>query len=333
MTTSYFELPRKTQREILQTVADTLNKRPEILEKDIWVCWTLQVLFSMPNAHRMAFKGGTSLSKVYNVIYRFSEDVDVTLDYTQFEPGTRVDDLSRNQFEKGFLRRLGEYVTTYLEQIMMPYLQGQLRHVSEKATLSLQSDGETIILDYPSAFDKNINAVETRVLIEFGGRNVIQPNEKQTIETDIHNYVTDLELPRAKNVIVLSAERTFWEKITLIHAQCQRGSIRVKSEKMARHWYDVAMLANNEVGQSALHNKTLFAEVVEHKKKFYRLGNANYDLCLNKGLTLVPDEASLKFLAADYDSMKNSGMMHAEPPNFDDIMRVVGELQDQINHA
>lgn len=334
MTTSYFKLPQSTQRALLQTASHSLGIDPKVLEKDIWVCWTLQTLFSMPNAHPMAFKGGTSLSKVYNVIYRFSEDVDVTLDYTRFEPETRVSELSNTQCDK-FIKRLQDHVKDYLANTVVPHLHDKVTPVSKKATVTLQDNGENIHIDYPSALEKSTGLAE-RVLIEFGGKNVINPSKLQTIETDMQAYVdahdVDIALPCATQVTVLAAERTFWEKITLIHAKCQQGTINNAPEKMARHWYDVAMLLKNDVGQDALNKESLFHDVVAHKKKFYRSARANYDACLAQGLTLIPQENSaLQSLEQDYNNMIKAGMMYETPPSFNEIIEVVRDLELLIN--
>ena len=334
MTTSYFTLPKTTQRDLLQTASRSLRIDPKILEKDIWVCWTLQTLFSMPDAHPMAFKGGTSLSKVYNVIYRFSEDVDVTLDYTQFEPETCASELSNTQFDK-FVKRLQQHVKQYLTEAVVPYLHGKLSTVSKHATALLQDNGEDIHIEYPSAFEKSFGLSE-HVLIEFGGKNVINPSKMQTIETDLKKYTSeqslDIELPCATQVTVLAAERTFWEKVTLIHAKCQQKTINKAPEKMARHWYDIVMLLSADVGKDALKQDDLFHDVVVHKKKFYRSKSANYDACLAKKLTLIPkDEHELQSLEKDYNIMIDSGMMYEKPPEFKEIMRVVSDLEKRVN--
>jgi len=176
----FLELSAEEQRDILQTVAPQLARSASVLEKDVWVCWTLQALFSMPGAHPMAFKGGTSLSKVYDVIDRFSEDVDITLDYRAFEDGFDpfAGGVSRTK-TKQFSERLKSYVFAYANEVVVPHLESELAKlpVSEHRTVELDDGGEKIWVTYPSVIEDSGQYIRSQVLIELGGRNVIDPNE------------------------------------------------------------------------------------------------------------------------------------------------------------
>ena len=187
-----------------------------ILEKDIWVCWVLQSLFSMPDPHPMAFKGGTSLSKVYRIIDRFSEDVDVTRDYRAFDDGFApfAEGASRNQIRL-FSERLKDRVAMYIRDVVAPALGGAADALAADGQhdIRIGDDGETIRFAYPSAVDDPDGYVRSEVLLEFGGRNVIDPNEQHTIAPDMIALTRGLDYPAA-TVTVLSPARTFWEKAT-----------------------------------------------------------------------------------------------------------------------
>ena len=161
MPEAYLELSPEDQKDILQTAAAQLGRQESVLEKDVWVCWALEALFSMPNAHPMAFKGGTSLSKVYHIIDRFSEDVDITLDYKNFDDVGYKDypkkfdpfskDASRNQITK-YSERLKGYVKSYAQEVIVPYLQSELNELPNKEAHSIEVDdsGEKIWVYYLS---------------------------------------------------------------------------------------------------------------------------------------------------------------------------------------
>lgn len=342
MPEAYLELSAEDQKDILQTAAVQLGRQESVLEKDVWVCWALETLFSMPNAHPMAFKGGTSLSKVYDIIDRFSEDVDITLDYKHFDdvdykdhPETFDpfdDGSSKNQIAK-YSGRLKGYVKSYAEEVVVPHLQSELNKLPTKKFHSIEIDdsGEKIWVSYPSVVEESDDYLKTRILIELGGRNVIDPNETHTITPYIASITEGVGYPSCQ-VVVLSPERTFWEKATLIHVECNRGELKQNAERLSRHWYDLVMLSKHQLGQSAINNRALFENVVEHKKVFYNARYASYDDCLAGSLKLLPDDETIEQLQSDYGKMLSSGMMYKESPPFSDIVDSISLIERDINH-
>ena len=228
MAEPFLSLNRRERADILRTVAANSGRSAVILEKDIWVCWVLQALFSMPDPHPMAFKGGASLSKVYRIIDRFSEDVDITLDYRAFSDGFDpfADAASRNQIGL-FSERLKALVARYIRDVVGPALHAAAERLAANGRheIHIGDDGETIRFAYPSAVEEPDGYVRSEVLLEFGGRNVIDPHEQHTIVPDIAALASKLDYP-AGTVTVLSPARTFWEKATLIHVECRRRRLR-----------------------------------------------------------------------------------------------------------
>jgi len=333
MPEQFLHLPAEDRKEILQTAAAALGQQATVLEKDVWVCWALQTLFSMPDTHPMAFKGGTSLSKIYGVIDRFSEDVDVTLDYKAFaddfdpfEPGA-----SKTAIKK-FSERLKGYVFQYANEVVAPYFNTQLQLFPNRADhgVNVSDEGEKIWIHYPSAVESDDEYMKSSILIELGGRNVIDPNEQHTVTPDISELVTDLDFPSGE-VIVLSPQRTFWEKATLIHVECNRKEFKADAHRLSRHWYDLQMLAQNASGKVAINNRELFEDVVSHKQVFFNASYANYEACLSSELCLVPNDELINELQADYEEMLSAGMLYGDPPSFDEIMIDIREIERAIN--
>ena len=333
MPEQFLHLPVGDRREILQTAATRLGQQATVLEKDVWVCWTLQTLFSMPDAHPMAFKGGTSLSKIYGAIKRFSEDVDVTLDYRafddDFDPFTAN---ASNNAVKKFSKRLKGYVLQYASDVVTPYIKAQLKALPrpEEYGIAVSDDGEKIWVQYPSAVEGSDDYLKSSILIELGGRNVIDPNERHTVTPDISALVTDLELPSGE-VVVLSPERTFWEKATLIHVECNREEFKADAHRLSRHWYDLRMLAKHASGKAAINNRALFEDVVRHKQVFFNASYANYEACLANELRLIPSDNAIAELRTDYEKMLGAGMMYGESPSFDDIIDGIREIEGEAN--
>lgn len=338
----YLELSARDQKDILQTAAAELGKNASVLEKDIWVCWALEALFTQPKMHPMAFKGGTSLSKIFNIIDRFSEDVDITLDYKyftdinyhkhpeKFDP--LADSASNNQISK-FSTRLKGYVKAYAIEAVIPHLNSELAKLptADQTSVSIDESGEKIWLTYPSVIESSDTYLKSQVLIELGGRNVIDPNEIHTVTPYVAQLTHNVSYPTC-NVVVLSPERTFWEKATLIHVECNRGTIKQNADRLSRHWYDLAMLAQHASGQTAINNRVLFEDVVRHKKIFFNSSYANYDDCLSGHLKLLPEGDQIRGLQTDYEQMINAGMMNHEPPIFLEIVQTIQDLEAAINH-
>ncbi len=333
MSEQFLHLSAIERKEILQTCAVQLGQQATVLEKDVWVCWALQTLFSIPNAHPMAFKGGTSLSKIYGVINRFSEDVDVTLDYRSFDEGFDpfAEGVSNTAIRK-FSTRLKDYVLQYASNIVAPYIETQLKMLPDpdQYGVDVSNDGEKIWIKYPSAIENSDEYLPSNILIELGGRNVIDPNEQHNVTPDISSYVTGLDFPSCE-VVVLSPERTFWEKATLIHVECHRNKFKENAHRLSRHWYDLQRLANHSSGQLAMNNRTLFEDVVRHKQVFFNASYANYDACLDNQLCLIPDTEVISELRKDYEKMLSAGMLYGEPPSFDEIINDAREIEQAIN--
>ncbi len=281
----------------------------------------------------MAFKGGTSLSKVFGAIARFSEDVDITLDYRgldgSFDPF--AEGVSRNRLKK-FSEDLKSFVRDHAHGVVAPHFQKTLAAEFDAGAFRLEvsEDGEQLRVHYPTVLEAPGDYVGNSVLIEFGGRNITEPNEEHEVRPDIAEHVTALDFPRSK-VSVLSPARTFWEKATLMHVECQRDEFRTGAERLSRHWYDLAMLADPVHGKAAVADRALLADVVKHKKVFYNASYANYDACLTGQLRLIPEDAALAALRDDFQRMIGAGMFIGEPPAFDAVVARLRALHAALN--
>ena len=331
MPEAFLSLPTRERTDILQTIAAREGRQADILEKDVWICWVLDTLFAVPDHHPMAFKGGTSLSKVYGVIDRFSEDVDLTLDYRHFDDDFDPFD---PRASKNAIKKLGERlvlrVADYVQNEVVPALAAASDQLATAGQHDIRFDHETVRFGYPSNLEPSDRHLPTNVLLEFGGRNVIEPSERREVVPDLAEFVPELDYTRAA-VTVLAPARTFWEKATLIHVECHRRRLAERPDQLARHWFDIDRLASHEIGRAALADRELLEDVVRHKQVFFNAGYAHYDRCLAGELRLVPDDDQLDALRADYDSMRAGGLLSRSAPDFATLMAGIRDAERRIN--
>lgn len=330
MTTHFLNLAKESQAALIKTAENTLGLVDAVIEKDLWVCMLLEIVFSMP--YNMVFRGGTSLSKAYGLINRFSEDVDITIDYRQFIDPIDLTSTSRSQLKKISAQlklALNDFVRTHV----IPYINDQFQQhaPNTKLKMTVNDDGEQLRVYYPSVLNKEPDYLRDHVLLEFGIRNEIDPQEKMFIKPYLTKpFDSDIILPMP-SVDTLSPVRTFWEKSTLIHVECHRDKLKHAPDRLSRHWYDIFILNQSWVGKSALENKRILEKVIQHKKAFFNASYANYDDCLQGKFRIIPEASSLKSLEDDFKRMCNSGMFVETPPAFGEIVRQLREYENLLN--
>lgn len=332
MPDSFYGLSRDDQAALLRLHAPSLDMQPFVVEKDIRVCWVLEQLFNMPGRPPMAFKGGTSLSKVYKAIDRFSEDIDVTLDYRGFgEPVSGKE--SRAELVR-ISEKLKAFVLAHTRDTVKPYFEKVLTEQfgKENCRVELNETGEKLYIHYPSALEQGLDYLASSVLLEFGGRNITEPNESHVVRPYIADLVTDYAFPQP-TVTVLALAGTFWEKATLMHVECNRPNPRASAERLSRHWYDFYKLSQELTDFQSAAAQDLLGDVVYHKKMFFHYGYANYDACLSGGLRLVPQDDLKKVLESDFRSMVAAGMFYGEPPSFQIILDRLIKVEQLLNQS
>lgn len=336
MAESWFKLNRSDQREALETVAGVIGRPAHLLEKDIWVVWTLAAIYETPLGADLTFKGGTSLSKVYRIIDRFSEDIDLTYDIRQIVPDLLKDGnpipSSTSQAKKltdAVKNRLPNWIRTSVQPVLTQALQRE----ELQAELSLEgSDQEKLILEY-EPIHRGTGYVAPRIQLEFGARATGEPNQRQAVTCDLSAALPGIAFPTA-TPLVMQAERTFWEKATAAHVYCHQG--RLRGERYSRHWYDLAAMHRTGHAQRAIADNPLALAVAQHKSMFFAENDADrnridYHRAVGGAIQLVPEGAALDALRTDYAAMLSDGLIAANPASFDEIIGICTALQRQIN--
>lgn len=331
----FLSLSDAERLEALNAAASASGRLPHLLEKDIWVVWALHHLFTGPHAEHLVFKGGTSLSKAYSVIRRFSEDVDLTYDIRTIAPDLIEEaggpiPASKSQ-EKKWTKQIRARLAEWVASEIVPRLKHELARQSLPATVRAEHD--KVFIDY-TPLRTGTGYVPPAVMLEFGGRSTGEPSEPRAIVCDAAAYLPMLTFPTATPQ-VMRAERTFWEKATAIHVFCAQGSFR-GGERFARHWHDIARLDTAGYVDSAIADRELGQAVADHKSIFFsektKEGNMiDYHAAVSGKLQLVPDDGALATLAADYQRMIDDGLLLDDAEPFETLMERCRAIQEKAN--
>lgn len=317
-------------------------QEPGLIEKDFWACWVLDQLFRADSPYpSIIFKGGTSLSKGYRAIKRFSEDLDLSFDRNDLGFGGNRDPVNApsNKKAKRLIEELkaacSRYVQAELRTLLAKDFSEHLEESGSAWALDLDTqdpDGQTLLFQYP---ETRITLSQGRYLtpsvkLEFGARSDHWPE----VDLEISPYARDAfpgVFPQALcRVRTLAVERTFWEKATILHSKGHGGPNRIRARE-SRHFYDLYQLSKGEYRNTALERLDLLEAVVAHKKLFFPSGWAHYDLAKPGSLSLVPGDDVIDVLRPDYARM--SAMFFGERPEFEAIMQGLSDLEREINSA
>ncbi|WP_175282109.1 nucleotidyl transferase AbiEii/AbiGii toxin family protein [Candidatus Odyssella thessalonicensis] len=321
------------QQEIILRTAEHKKISPLLIEKDYWVCWVLRRLFSINIASFLTFKGGTSLSKCFGVIKRFSEDCDITIDKSLFIKNQEDTTLSRKQFQK-LLDITDEKATVFIHHDILPRLSKVISdNLPSQAHWALEKEeleAKNLRFYYPSALVlKEYPYVKKSVLIEMGVRGEIYPSEDMEITAYIEEVFSNILEKEAILIRTLSPIRTFWEKITLLHAENNRPSDKKLGDRISRHYYDVYQLLQTDIPKKALSDLEILYDVIDNKAKFFRSSWAHYETAVPGTLNIVPHEALLAKLKVDYQKMNL--MIFEGIPDFLKIIETISQFQAQFN--
>ena len=332
---SFQSLSPDDRRDALEVAAGLSGRRAHLLEKDIWVVQILAALVETPFGADLTFKGGTSLSKAYHAIRRFSEDLDITYDIRAIAQDLLTDGngetipTTRSQ-ERRWSREIRRRLPDWVADQVLPSVETNLAEAGLSA--ELRAEGDHVFVAYEPLFD-DYGFVRPEVMVEFGARSIGEPREERLCGCDAASYVPDVAFPFARPFVML-AERTFWEKATAVHVFCQQQ--RSRGERLSRHWYDLVRLDDTGYAEKALADHALALSVARHKSMFFREKDAtgnwvNYIAAISGELQLVPDGPAYQVLSDDYDRMLTDGLLLDDEERFGDLMERCGDIQQRAN--
>lgn len=319
------------RRDLFSESASKLGMNPVIVEKDFWVCWILKRLFADPHLrNQMVFKGGTTLSKVYGLIDRFSEDIDLILDWRLFGYGLPngddpYQDLPSKTQRGRYNQEMNARAAEYIRETLLKHL-NVLLAAAPGVTISIDAtDPHTVNVGYPASFAAAYIRPEVR--LEIGPLASWVPSGQQTIQPYAAEVFPKAFEETACAVVAIHAKRTFWEKATILHQEAHRpGTIPTRH---SRHYYDVYKMAYSKIKDEAFSDLGLLKDVVEFKEIFYYSSWARYDLAVPGSFRLSPPPNQIPALLRDYKEMRD--MFYREPPDFATILEALPLLEKEIN--
>ena len=306
-----------------------------VIEKDFWVCWMLKLLNDLPELNgNITFKGGTSLSKAWGLIDRFSEDIDIAINRKVFgqEPPYGAEDAASNTQRKLRLEELELKSAAFITEILLPSLNHKIaEHLKpEEFTLkSIQKGNEVNIeFEYPGTLKNELGGLLPVVLIELVPRADEIPNEERKITSIIYEVFSDILGESSFQVSTLAPERTFLEKLLFIHETI--GGFNKGSERKSRHYYDLFKLYQAGVFERIKSKRELLQLVVEHRQIFFRYNALDYAGILNNGVRVVPPKDGLSDWRGDYS--RTAIMINGSVPTFEELMEFSHQLETEFNN-
>jgi len=320
-------LTDKQRAELFRETAAAMNTVPAIVEKDFWVVWVLDKLFSHEWLKLvLQFKGGTSLSKVFDVIGRFSEDIDLILDWRLVTEADPEQARSKTQQSK-FNEATNEQAEVYIRKTLLPLIADLLSpHCDCKIH---DKNPHAINVAYPALNDSGY--LRPEILLEIGPLASWTPSEIFEISSYAAQFFNTVFERITCQVPTILAKRTFWEKATILHQEAHRAPEKPIPSRYSRHYYDLALLAKSPFKEDALADFTLLEEVVDFKKRFYPSGWAKYELAKPGSFKLIPPEARVAELAEDFEQMQE--MIFAKHLSLEEIIATLKTLEKEINET
>ena len=324
-------LPSSERETLFRNTARKMHVTEAIVEKDFWVCFTLDYLFYKCKWHDgFAFKGGTSLSKAYSLIERFSEDIDLILDWRilGYEKDAPLVISSNTKREK-FILESRDRLFAFLKNDFVPEFKKDIRKIlGREINIYVDPNDDGIVnFEYPASFsDSSILSV---IRLEIGALAAWTPTCMARITPYAYDFYPQLFDKGGTEILTTTMERTFWEKATILHQEAQRADGSKVPSRYSRHYYDFYCMVKKGVLDTAIKDEELLIKVAEFKRKFYPRSWAHYELARIGTLKLYPAESSIQDLKTDYESMQK--MIYGESPSFDELLDFIKGIELYIN--
>jgi predicted nucleotidyltransferase component of viral defense system len=318
-----------TKRNAYIQIAENAGMSEFAVEKDWWVVQTLSVVFTMEVGKHLIFKGGTSLSKAWKLIERFSEDIDLAIDRDYFGYEGELTKKEREKLRKAS----GSYVdTVFFNELKATFAAKGFSGLRIELVEEAESDKDrTINIFYPNVIPSP-GYLQPKIQLEIGCRSLREPFNMQPIASLVDETYPDSEFAQgAIAVPTVNPERTFLEKIFLLHEEFQRPAAKMRVDRLSRHLYDIYQLSKTEFAVKALNNMELYQTIVDHRYKFNRIGHINYNLHQPQTINILPEPQVMEAWKADYTIMAEQMIYETNPPTFNELISALTSLNEKIN--
>lgn len=332
--------PPRDRLDLFLATANRIGAPVGNVEKDFWVCWTLNSLYHERPAGepRLLFKGGTSLSKGYNLIKRFSEDIDVTVFRDDLDEPASVEELEAlsNKKRRAKLDAIRDACRAYITGPLNKFLAAQLAEATNGAGRveidEADPDGQALLLWYPEVEPHDGAYVRPAIRLESGAKSALDPHRSLTITPYVAEEAASINLA-VPDVTTIEATRTFWDKVVIAHGLRRwyerHGELRQEGQRVSRHYYDLHCLMQSEIGKAALADLDLGADCVRHARMFF--DRPDYDLASAVPGTFAIEPAPKMIDALVRDYANTTAMIFGAPPGFGDILASARQIERELN--
>lgn len=336
----FANLTTNEKQPYFEKAAASKGLSPIMIEKDFWICWVLKKLFSQKElSSELLFKGGTSLSKVYNLIERFSEDLDITINraYLGFDGDSSPENAPSNKKKEAILKKLSiasqDFVHNKLKNILGYIIETNLTNIVCECSIEIDANDpskQTLLFYYPTESNLKLDTyINPYVKIEFGARGgdwpILQKEIKPMVEEEIPQSIYDANI----QINVLDANRTFWEKALILHKYSHFPEDKTIPERQSRHYFDFYKMLTSGLCAEAEKDFHLLKKVVEHNKIYFRTGWANYDSAKKGMLNLTSNKYILRDMSDDYKKM--ASMFYGDKIEWDEIISGIRRFESTFN--
>lgn len=324
--TPWTKLSIEERLTILANIADKKGIVENAVEKDYWVSMVLRSIFSLPYSDALVFKGGTSLSKGWNLIERFSEDIDLAIDRKFLGFGEKLNKSQRTKLRKESKKFICNTLAKDIEGKLAEYGIFDACKIIAPETSVSDLDPVVLFVEYNTVLSQTVNYIPERVKIEISCRSLIEPFEKIAIRSMIEDAYPDEDfaMPKVEVPTVLPG-RTFLEKIFLLHEEFTRPGGCTHIERLTRHMYDIVKMMDKPFAIEAMNNHVLYNEIVAHRKAFTAWSGLDYSTHHPQTINFVPPTEIEPVLRNDYEQMKY-GFIYKDAPTYDYLVKKLKEL-------
>ena len=330
---NYFQLSKEQQQIVLTQAASKTGLPVQAVEKDLWVTVVLQIVFALPIANHLVFKGGTSLSKEWKVIHRFSEDIDLAIDPSILGFNG---DLTKKQ-----IKRLRKVSSIFVRDEFCQSLQEVTAGTGMEKWLQVEADpdGEgdgtypeprVIHIHYKSLFGEDLPYLHSEVKIEVSARSLLEPTAEATVTSVLEDVLPISTTVKKVMIPTALAEKTFLEKAFLLHELFLSQNIREANRK-SRHLYDLVQMMSTDIAAQAIANDELWNTIHHHRELFTSMSGVDYTPDIRKRIKLLPPDNVVDDWRNDYKDMQSS-MIYGEKPSFEELMRKMAELENTFHN-
>lgn len=329
---NYFQLSKEQQQMALTQAANKTGLPVQAVEKDLWVTVVLQIVFTLPVANHLVFKGGTSLSKVWKVIHRFSEDIDLAIDPSiwGFEG-----DLTKKQ-----IKRLRKASSLFVRDELCLSLKEAVTEIGMEKWLQVEAgpDGEgdgtypeprVIHIRYKSLFDEDLPYLHSEVKLEVGARSLLEPTAEAAVTSVLEDTLPISTTVKQVMIPTALAEKTFLEKAFLLHELFSSQSPR-EADRKSRHLYDLVQMMCTDIATQAVANDELWNTIHHHRELFTSMSGVDYTPDIRKRIRLLPPDDVIDDWYNDYKDMRSS-MIYGGKPTFEELTRKIKELENMFH--